>query len=209
MKREGKQGMMKKIVLAAVLVGSWGLAGAQAVFVSRAAQISFYSSAPIEDIEAKTSSAVSALNLATGSVFFKVPIKSFQFDRDLMQSHFNSDYLESDKYPYAQFTGQLSPLPPSGTDGTYPVTVTGQLTMHGVTKAYQTSGTLVVRGGDVSAKATFKVRLADHQIKVPTLLTRNIAEVVDVYVTATYKTDSSANPASAAATPAGASGVKN
>lgn len=181
--------MMKKILLGIIALGSWSLAHAQTVFVSRGAEISFFSSAPIEDIEAKTNQAVSALNLQTGSVFFKVPIKSFQFDRDLMQSHFNSDYLESDKFPYAQFTGQLSPLPPADTDGTFPVRVSGQLTIHGVTKPYQTSGTLVVKGTQLSAKATFNVKLADHQIKVPTLLMRNIAEVVEVRVNATYTPD--------------------
>lgn len=184
--------MMKNFLLGIIALGSWSMAHAQAVFVSRGAEISFYSSAPIEDIEAKTDKAVSALNLQTGSVFFKVPIQSFQFDRGLMQSHFNSDYLESDKFPYAQFTGQLTPLPPAGVDGTYPVTVSGQLTMHGVTKSYQTAGTLVVKGAQLSAKATFKVRLEDHRITVPTLLMRNIAEVVEVNVNATYTPDSTA-----------------
>ena len=178
---------MKKIVLGLIGLCSWGWVHAQAVFVSRNAEISFYSSAPIEDIEAKTNQAVSAINPQSGSVFFKVPVRSFQFDRDLMQEHFNSDYLESDKYPYAEFKGQISPIPPVGQDGTYPVAVTGQLTIHGVTKDYQTKGTLVLKGTQLLATATFNVKLADHQIKIPTLLTRNIAEVVEVSVKAAYQ----------------------
>lgn len=178
---------MKKLLLVTLGLCITGLLQAQSVFVSRQATVSFYSSAPIEDIEAKTDQAVSAINPQTGAVFFKVPIRSFQFDKELMQSHFNSDYLESDKYPYAEFTGQLTPVPPAGKDGTYPVTVTGKLTIHGVTRDYSTPGTVVVKDGRLSAQASFKVRLADHQIKVPTLLTRNIAEVVDVSVQAAYQ----------------------
>lgn len=176
---------MKKIFLWLVGLCGWGLAQAQQTYVSRNAQISFYSQAPIEDIEATTQQAVSAINPQTGAVFFKVPITSFTFDSDLMQSHFNSDYLESDKYPYAEFTGQLSPLPTGA--GSFPVNVTGKLTIHGVTRDYQTPGVIVVSDTAWLASASFQVKLADHGIKVPTLLMRNIAETVQVRVKAAYR----------------------
>ncbi|HEX5555804.1 MAG TPA: YceI family protein [Chitinophagaceae bacterium] len=159
----------------------------QDIYVSRDASISFFSSAPIEDIQAKTDKAVSAINLETGAVFFKVPVQSFQFERELMQEHFNSDYLESDKYPYAEFRGKIRDIPALTTDGTYPVTVDGQLTIHGVPKAYQGPGTIEVKDGQITAVATFQVRLADHHIKIPSILSRNIAEVVKVSVDAAYK----------------------
>lgn len=164
-----------------------GLAGAQSIYISKDAKVSFYSSAPIEDIEANTNQAVSAINLSTGSIYFKVPIKSFQFERDLMQEHFNSDYLESDKYPFAEFKGQIQPVPSAAKDGNYPVNVTGQLTIHGVTKPYQGTGSLEIKNGQITALSAFKVKLADHNIKIPRLLLTNIAQVVEVKVNAVYQ----------------------
>lgn len=180
---------MKHVVVLLLGLCYWGAVAvrAQSVYVSRHAKISFYSSAPIEDIEAKTDEAVSAINPGTGAIFVKVPIVSFQFDHGMMQDHFNSDYLESDKYPYAEFEGKIDPLPPLAKDGTYQVTVAGQLTIHGVTKPYQGPGTVVVKNNQMVATSAFTVRLADHGIKIPTLLTKNIAEEVDVKVDATYQ----------------------
>jgi len=178
---------MKIIILVWAILCSNQLIYAQDVYVSRDAKISFYSSAPIEDIEAKTDKAVSAINPETGTVFFKVPVQSFQFERELMQEHFNSDYMESDKYPYAEFKGKILNLPALTTNGTYAITVEGQLTIHGVPKAYKAPGTIEVKNGQVKATSTFNVRLADHNIKIPTILTRNIAETVEVNVNAAYQ----------------------
>lgn len=178
---------MRLIVMIGLLVacaGHW--ASAQDVYVSRDAGISFFSSAPIEDIQAKTNKAVSAINITTGSIYFKVPIKTFQFEKDLMQEHFNSDYLESDKFPFAEFKGKINaPINPA-VDSTYDVTVAGQLTIHGVTKDYTTPGTLVISNGKLTATSTFNVRLVDHKISIPRLLIKNIAEVVQVKVNASY-----------------------
>lgn len=173
-----------------------GSLSAQQVYISRNAAISFYSSAPIEDIQAQTATAVSAINLANGSVYFKVGIRSFHFERSLMQEHFNTDYMESDKYPYAEFKGQLQGFPAGASDGNYPVIVKGQLTIHGVTKSYTDTGSLSLHGGVLTAVAAFKVRLADHNIKIPSLLFQHIAEVVDVKVNASYR---SQEPAAAKA----------
>lgn len=163
---------------------------AQDIYVSRNANISFYSSAPIEDIQAETNQAVSAINLKTGSVYFKVFIKSFQFEKSLMQEHFNSDYLESDKFPFAEFKGKIISPATLNKDSSYPATVTGQLTIHGVTKDYNTPGTISLKDGKLTISSVFKVHLVDHHIAIPRLLIKNIAEVVDVKVNAVYSPDS-------------------
>lgn len=159
----------------------------QNIYVCRGAEISFFSSALIENIEAQTDRGTSTINLDDKSIFFKVPVQSFQFERNLMQRHFNSDYMESEKYPYAEFTGKILDSVPVNKDGTYPVRVKGELTIHGVCNPYTGPGTLEVKNGNIIAKASFKVPLADHGVKIPKLLTRRIAEVVDVKVYATYQ----------------------
>ena len=104
-----------------------------------------------------------------------------------MQEHFNENYLESSKYPFAEFNGIIKEQVDLTKDGTYPVTVQGDLKIHGVTKNYIAKAELNVKGGKISANSTFPVKLVDHEIKIPKLVIKNIAEVVQVSVAANYK----------------------
>lgn len=157
------------------------------VLKSEQVTISFFSEAPLEDIESKSDEGVSALDLATGEIYFKVPIRSFEFKKSLMQEHFNENYLESDKYPYAEFKGAVQDWKGMLKDGTYPVRVTGNLNIHGVAKAYTVEGKLLRTAGQVSVSSVFPVEVADHHIKIPRLVIKNIAEVVEVKISARYR----------------------
>ena len=178
---------MKRILLILGIVLGTVNVFAQDIYSCRNASFSFFSSAPMEDIEAKTDKGVSAINLKTGAVYFKVPVNTFQFRKKLMQEHFNENYLETDKYPYAEFKGKVvEPAADLGKDGTHDVTVEGILSLHGVDKTYREKGTITVQNGQVISNSKFNVKLADHKIKIPTLVIKNIAEVVEVTVKATY-----------------------
>ncbi|HKJ43367.1 MAG TPA: YceI family protein [Sunxiuqinia sp.] len=156
------------------------------VVKSKDVTISFFSEAPIEDIQAESKRAVSALDTETGAIYFKVPIQTFQFEKSLMQEHFNENYLESDKYPYAEFKGKIKEKIDLSKAGIYPVTVQGEMTIHNVTRNYQVEGKLQITGEQIKAQAVFPVKLADHHIKIPTIVIKHIAEVVQVTVSASY-----------------------
>lgn len=179
---------MKSFIL--IILGCFLLSGkvlkAQTVYTSTGAKISFFSEAPLEDITAESSQAVSAIDIASGQVYFKVKIRSFQFRKSLMQQHFNENYMESDQYPEAEFKGKIRDEIDLSKNGRYTVTVLGNLNIHNVTRSYTTQATLDVSDGRISAKAVFPVRVADHDIKVPRLVIRNIAEVVEVTISANY-----------------------
>lgn len=160
---------------------------AQDIYSCRNTTLSFFSATPMEDIDAVTNKGVSALNLKTGAIYFKVAINTFKFKKPLMEEHFNENYLESDKYPSAEFKGKIvDPNLDLRKDGTYNVTVEGTLSMHGVDKVYREKATIVVQDGKQTASAKFNVHLADHKIKIPTIVIKNIAEVIEVTVKAAY-----------------------
>ena len=59
--------------------------------VSSETHIKFFSTTPAEDIEANNFKSVSTFNRATSELVFSVPMQSFEFEKSLMQKHFNSD----------------------------------------------------------------------------------------------------------------------
>lgn len=158
----------------------------QTLYACKNANISLFSSAPIEDIKATTSTAASVYNAATGELAFSVAISSFKFDKELMQEHFNSDYMESDKYPRAIFKGKINEKVDITKDGSTAVTVTGDLTVHGVTQKRTIPGNVTVKSGVITMTSEFMVKCADYHIEIPRLVFHNIAESIKMNVSATY-----------------------
>jgi hypothetical protein len=158
----------------------------QGLYACKNAKISLYSSAPIEDISATSSSGTSVYNAATGDLVFSVNITSFQFPKSLMQEHFNSDYMESDKYPKATFKGKIQEHIDVTKNGSYPVTAVGELDVHNVKQTRTIPGKITVDNGVVTMTSEFMVKCADHHIEIPKIVFHNIAESIKMNVSATY-----------------------
>ena len=158
-------------------------------YITKNGHIRFFSTTPMEDIEAHNRQVNSALDQQTGDFVFRVLMKSFQFEKALMQEHFNENYVESDKFPNAAFTGKVSNIKdvPFDKNGTYPVNVEGDLTIKGITKKVSEKGTLEIRDGKVYGKSTFNVLLADYGIKVPAAVANNIAKSIQIDVDVTLE----------------------
>jgi len=101
-----------------------------------------------------------------------------------MQEHFNENYMESDKYPKAEFKGKIADIAKVNfaKDGTYDVTVKGNMTIHGVTKEVNVPGTVTVKGTQVTTNAEFDVVPADYKINIPKLVEGKIAKEIEVTV---------------------------
>lgn len=174
---------MKYALLALALLATGTSASAQRM-MTRTGKVTFFSSTPIEDIEAVNNDAASAIDASSGDMLFQVPIKSFRFQNALMQQHFNEQYMESDKFPRADFKGRITNMSAVNLskDGTYPVQAAGKLTIHGVTRDVTIPGTLTVKGGKVTAASKFSVRTADYGIKIPAMVKGKVAESIEVTV---------------------------
>ncbi len=180
------------IVVVLLLSGLTALPGlAQTKFLTRTGTISFFSATPIEDIEARNQQVGAAVDVHSGQVAFTVPMKAFLFPRSLMQEHFNENYVESEKYPKATFSGALVNWTPATlpATGAQTVQVEGDLTIHGVTKRVRIPGTLEKQGNRLVVKSKFAVAPADYNIEIPALVRSQIAKSVDVTV------DLACNPA--------------
>jgi hypothetical protein len=156
------------------------------LYTCKNARITLFSSALIENIKAVTPDGVSVYNATTGELDFSVAISTFQFDKAFMQQHFNSDYMESDKYPRAIFKGKIQEHVDISKDGSYTVNVAGELTVHGVSQKRTIQGSLAVKNGMIYMTSEFMVKCADHNIDIPQILFYHIAESIKVNVSATF-----------------------
>ena len=158
-------------------------------YFTRTGNIVFSSEAPMEKIEASNQKATSVLDAKSGKMEFAVLIKAFQFEKALMQEHFNENYMESDKFPKALFKGAIVDMSKIdlSTDGSYAVKVKGDLTIHGETKEVETDGTIVVKDEKISATSTFEIEVADYKIEIPKVVRENIAKIVTIDVKIDYE----------------------
>lgn len=151
-------------------------------YQSQNLRVSIFSSTPIEDIKASSKTGMGILIIEKQEIVTQVNIRSLEFDKKLMQEHFNENYMESDKFPTAKFKGIISPTIDWKKDGVYPVSVKGTLTVHGVEQQRTIPGTIEINNNQIAIKSTFKVSCASHQIKIPSLMFTKIAEVIEVKV---------------------------
>ncbi|MFZ1527363.1 MAG: YceI family protein [Ferruginibacter sp.] len=180
---------MKKILFAVIFTASTLASSAQLV-ATKTGKISFSSRSKIENIDAVNNEVNSIINTQTGDIVFTLLMKSFHFERALMEEHFNENYVESSKYPKASFKGKITNLSEINftTDGKYKAKVEGDLTIHGVTQKIKADGFITVAGGKVSASSQkFEIKLKDYNISIPSLVKDKISEDIDIVVDCRYE----------------------
>ncbi len=153
---------------------------AQGKYKISKSEVSFFSDAPMEDIEATNSDAQGIVDFDSKNFLIKVPVKSFKFKSSLMEEHFNENYMESEKYPYTVFKGKIQGSYDLKKDGEYPVNAVGDLNLHGVSQQRTIPSVIVVKNGISTFRSKFNIKLADHKIDIPTVVFQKIAEVVEV-----------------------------
>ncbi len=179
---------MKSKIILIVLLFAFQFTSAQKM-ICKDGHIWFYSHTPFEDIEAHNHQVVSVLDLSNGELVFTLLVKSFEFKKDLMQEHFNENYMESDEYPKAGFKGVIGNFDQIDfkAHGSHEVTVQGKLTLHGITKPVSASGTIEILGDEIRAISDFNVKPADYNISIPALMEEKIAKDIQVHVDVVFK----------------------
>ena len=158
-------------------------------YFTKTGEISFYSQTPIENIKAVSNTATTVYDSETGNIQWAVLIKSFAFEKSLMQEHFNENYMESSTFPKASFKGQITNLTNVNLqkDGSYSVDVEGELTIHGVTNVITAQALFLVAKGAIKATCSFKALVADYGIEIPSVVKENIAKEIEININAKYE----------------------
>ena len=148
---------------------------------SKSGNIIFFSEAPIENIEASSNSVIALINSENGEIAIKAFLRSFEFEKALMQEHFNENYVESDTYPSASFKGEIVDFIGLSKLHKKEFSIKGVLDLHGVKKERPVLAKLVeLNNGNFQLQSNFKIACKDHDIKIPKILWKNIAEEIEV-----------------------------
>lgn len=158
---------MKKTILVLALAVFSSTLFAQTLTTS-SASVSFDATTPADALpKADNKTVIASIDKTTGEVKFEAAVSNFAFSNPKIQEHFNAaNWMNSAAFPKFSFSGKIDKLNKVkfAKDGVYKVTVTGNLTVKGVSKEIKVPGTITVAGGKVSAEAAFVITLADFGI---------------------------------------------
>jgi hypothetical protein len=179
--------LKKSISFLIVLICCTVFVQAQAVLQTKSAKIKFFSSTSVEDIEAVNNQGISKLDPATGQLIFQLLIKGFVFENELMQKHFNEEYLESGKFPKSEYKGLIINIKSINFSkaGAYTASSEGMITIHGISKKVKANGTITVANGKASLKSVFKIKVKDFGINGDEI-GKTISNELEITVTCQY-----------------------
>ena len=128
------------------------------------------------------------LDIGKKNFSLKIDVHSFKgFNSPLQKEHFNENYMESDKYPYASFNGKIIEDVDLSVDGTYQVRAKGTLTIHNVTQERIIKTDVTVKQKVITVHTNFTVLLSDHNIPIPTVVNQKLANEIKVEVNASFE----------------------
>jgi YceI-like domain len=166
------------------------MAGAQPtslIYTIKKNQIAFHSNTKTELIKASSTQLKGAIDAGKRTFAFSVAVKTFDgFNSPLQKEHFNENYLESDRYPTASFSGHIIEEDDFTRDGTYNIRAKGKFIIHGVEQERILQGDLVVKNGVIKLNCIFTVLLAEHDIKIPRIVHEKLASEIKVTVSAEF-----------------------
>lgn len=149
---------------------------AQKSYSTRTGFASFYSKAPVSDVDARNAKVTVTLNTSTGDLEIDMNMADFQFRNRKMGRDAEKKYLETQRYTQAGFkgkiTGDIDYKKPGKDEGT----AKGVLKIHGKEREISEKGTITVAKGRISLASEFYVRLQDYDIETPKIMGHEMAE---------------------------------
>lgn len=173
---------MKRITIVLLIMVTMCIQANSQLYMTRTGMTGFYSKTPMEDIKAENNQVYAVIDVGKKNIAITLLVKSFLFTKELMQEHFNENYMESDKFPKANFTGAYTGEVNLNKDAVYTVSVHGNLTLHGLTRPLTIPATLEVKSGKLLGQTHFKVSPEDYHIIIPSLVRDKIAKEMSLVV---------------------------
>lgn len=177
---------MKSVVILLILLSSCFSLCAQKIYEVNNGTIRFHSDAPQELIRASSDKLRGVIDVEKKIFAFKIGISSFMgFNSPLQKEHFNENYMETDFFPEASYSGKIIEDVDLSKDGEYTIRAKGKLKIHGIEQERIIRAVVITKKGKISIQSDFVVLLFDHSIKIPKVVDNKLAPEINVSVNAT------------------------
>ena len=170
---------MNKLLLLFFTIYGIGIANAQDQYITRQGEVTFFSYTSVENIQATNNQVLSILYPSSKKIGVQILMRAFTFKKSLMYEHFNESYMESDLYPKAIFEGDIIDFDPTQ-EGSQTRIIKGTFTLRGVKKPVEIKATIIKSNEVYTISGTLEVLIKDYEIKVPPILSPNIAKNIQV-----------------------------
>lgn len=149
--------------------------------------VTFHSNTSLELIKASSSGLKGLIDVKKRTFAFSISIATFSgFNSPLQKEHFNENYMESNLFPTASFSGYIIEDYDFTKDGSYNVRAKGKFTLHGITQERILQGDLVVKNGTMRLSCNFNIQLSDYEIKIPRIVHEKLASEIKVLLAAAF-----------------------
>ncbi|MTH17309.1 YceI family protein [Flavobacterium sp. LC2016-01] len=175
---------MKRTTLLILLFTAFSLL-AQDKFKTNSAVVNFEASVPFfEEVKAVNKLGTLVLEPETSTLICTVIIKDFRFKMDLMQEHFNDNYIESHRYPKAVFKGKIEKFDLKNIDETErEYDIKGKLYLHGKSKIIAVKALMKRVPDGIQIVSTFPISVEDFNIEIPYVVANKISKTVQTDLT--------------------------
>ncbi|MBS4071109.1 YceI family protein [Algoriphagus aquatilis] len=144
----------------------------------------FLSKASLSEFTGESKTLKGLIDLDKNLVDFFLDLNTLKTGITLRDKHMRENYLETEKYPFAEFTGKFETLPKLN-GASEKVTVRGKFKIHGVEREITVTGNLKkLTNGSLELKAAWVVALNDYKIDIPKLVFYELAAEQQVSIEA-------------------------
>lgn len=164
-------------LLLSILMLSWSPSASAQKYYADTGYIEFESRAPALTFKGVSQNLTGLVDLAKKSVDFYLDLNTIDTGIELRNRHMRESYLETAKFPFAEFLGFL--VDSYERDGDKPVEVSakGTFKIHGVTRDIDVNGTISPEGDNIRLEASFTVALEDHNISRPRIVFYELSDI--------------------------------
>lgn len=176
---------LPRLVFSLLAIFMATVSGQSQQYLTQNGSVTFISRAPMLEFEGKSSNLVGLINASSDSVDFYIDLNTLDTGIELRNRHMRDSYLETEKYPFAEFTGSFSPSLDTNSDLEQKVIARGVFSIHGVSKEFEIPGTITpLNQNEIVLKAEWIIKLSDFNIEIPRVVFYELSEVQTVRIEA-------------------------
>lgn len=164
---------------------------AQDKFFTNTGTINFEASVPLfEEVRAVNRQVAILLEPKTSTFICTVIVKDFRFKLDLMQEHFNENYMESNRYPKAVFKGKIEKFDLKDINEVEKqYQIKGKLNLRGKSKEIIVNAMIKRVPEGIQVISDFPIEVSDFNIHIPSPIAAKIAKTANTELTGIVRSE--------------------